>query len=77
MVAFNPGVLVPGILPSADKLLQSRIFSYSDAQRYRCVPYPKALPIKISLAMQYETTLSPCRQSVQSQLLLCFPVVAA
>ena len=36
MVAFNPGVLVPGLAPSDDKLLQSRIMSYSDAQRYRC-----------------------------------------
>ena len=38
MTAFNPGVLVPGLAASDDKLLQSRIFSYSDAQRYRCVP---------------------------------------
>lgn len=33
--AFSPGVLVPGIEPSEDKLLQGRLFSYPDAQRYR------------------------------------------
>jgi catalase len=36
MVAFNPGNQPPGLAASDDKLLQSRIFSYSDAQRYRC-----------------------------------------
>jgi len=33
--AFSPGRLVKGIEPSDDKLLQARLFSYSDAQRYR------------------------------------------
>lgn len=37
VIAFNPGNLPPGLLASDDKMLQSRIFSYSDAQRYRCV----------------------------------------
>ena len=26
-VGFNPGVLVPGMLPSEDKMLQGRLFS--------------------------------------------------
>ncbi|MBP1153430.1 MULTISPECIES: catalase [unclassified Paenibacillus] len=33
--AFAPSVLVPGIEPSEDKLLQGRLFSYPDTQRYR------------------------------------------
>jgi catalase len=33
--AFNPTNLVPGIGLSPDKLLQGRLFSYGDAQRYR------------------------------------------
>lgn len=33
--AFNPANLVPGIGLSPDKLLQGRLFSYGDAQRYR------------------------------------------
>jgi catalase len=45
MVAFNPGVMPPGLLPSDDKLLQSRIFSYSDAQRYRLGANYLTLPI--------------------------------
>jgi catalase len=33
--AFAPGVMVPGIEPSEDKLLQGRLFSYADTHRYR------------------------------------------
>lgn len=34
-VAFAPSNLVPGIGASPDKMLQSRLFNYADAQRYR------------------------------------------
>ena len=34
-VGFNPGNIVPGISFSPDKMLQGRLFSYGDAQRYR------------------------------------------
>lgn len=34
-LAFSPGVMVPGIEASEDRLLQGRIFSYADTQRYR------------------------------------------
>ena len=33
--AFNPANVVPGIGFSPDKMLQGRLFSYADAQRYR------------------------------------------
>ncbi|WP_028220834.1 catalase [Paraburkholderia oxyphila] len=33
--AFNPAQIVPGIGFSPDKMLQARLFSYGDAQRYR------------------------------------------
>ncbi|WP_324291523.1 catalase [Corallococcus sp. BB11-1] len=33
--AFSPGVTPPGIEPSEDRLLQGRLFSYADTQRYR------------------------------------------
>jgi len=33
--AFNPAQVVPGISFSPDKMLQARLFSYGDAQRYR------------------------------------------
>lgn len=34
-VAFTPANVVPGISFSPDKMLQSRLFAYGDAQRYR------------------------------------------
>lgn len=45
MVAFNPGVTPPGIRVSDDKLLQSRVFAYSDAQRYRLGANYQLLPV--------------------------------
>ncbi|MBA4004495.1 MAG: catalase, partial [Delftia sp.] len=33
--SFTPANLVPGIGPSPDRMLQSRLFSYGDAARYR------------------------------------------
>ncbi|TJY41816.1 catalase [Cohnella pontilimi] len=49
-VGFNPGVLVPGIEPSEDKLLQGRLFSYSDTQRYRIGTNYLQLPINCPFA---------------------------
>jgi catalase len=43
--AFDPGVMVPGIEPSPDRMLQGRIFSYSDTQRYRLGGNYQMLPI--------------------------------
>lgn len=34
-LAFSPGVMPPGVEASEDRLLQGRIFSYADTQRYR------------------------------------------
>ncbi len=49
-VGFNPGVLVPGIEPSEDKMLQGRLFSYSDTQRHRIGPNYLQLPINCPFA---------------------------
>ncbi|OUL60394.1 catalase [Flavobacterium sp. AJR] len=46
--AFSPGTLVPGIEPSEDKLLQGRLFSYFDTQRYRIGANFQQLPINAS-----------------------------
>ncbi|MFA4836980.1 MAG: catalase [Dehalococcoidia bacterium] len=43
--AFCPAALVPGIELSADKLLQGRVFSYADTQRYRLGTNYLQLPI--------------------------------
>lgn len=44
-IAFSPGVVVPGIGYSCDKLLQGRLFSYADAQRYRLGSNYQQLPV--------------------------------
>jgi catalase len=44
-VAFSPSHLVPGIEPSADKMLQGRLFSYPDTQRYRLGKNYEQIPI--------------------------------
>jgi catalase len=43
--AFAPANLVPGIEPSEDKLLQGRLFSYTDTQRHRIGGNFQQLPI--------------------------------
>ncbi|MCT2536164.1 catalase [Aquibacillus koreensis] len=43
--AFSPGHFVPGIEASPDKMLQGRLFAYSDAHRYRVGANHEALPI--------------------------------
>jgi catalase len=43
--AFNPGNIVPGMGYSPDKMLQARLVSYSDAQRYRIGINYAALPV--------------------------------
>ncbi len=43
--AFCPAAIVPGIDLSADKLLQGRVFSYADTQRYRLGTNYLQLPI--------------------------------
>ena len=42
--AFAPGVMVPGIEPSPDKMLQGRLFAYADTQRYRIGTNYQELP---------------------------------
>eukprot|EP00891_Asterochloris_glomerata_P006791 jgi/Astpho2/6791/Aster-07235 len=44
-IAFSPHNLVPGITFSNDKVLQSRVFAYQDAQRYRIGTHYNMLPI--------------------------------
>mgnify|MGYP001470727399 CR=1 FL=1 len=43
--AFNPGNVVPGIGFSPDKMLQGRLFSYGDAQRYRLGVNHQLIPV--------------------------------
>jgi len=43
--AFNPANIVPGIGFSPDKMLQGRLFSYGDAQRYRLGVNHNSIPV--------------------------------
>lgn len=43
--AFSPSNIVPGISFSPDKMLQARVFSYPDAQRYRIGTNYHLLPV--------------------------------
>ena len=44
-VAFNPAHMPPGIEPSADPVLQSRLFSYPDTHRHRIGANYQQLPV--------------------------------
>ncbi|KAH8103289.1 catalase [Cristinia sonorae] len=48
--AFSPSHLVPGIEPSADPVLQSRLFSYPDTHRHRLGVNYGQLPVNAPLA---------------------------
>jgi catalase len=43
--AFNPASIIPGIGFSPDKMLQGRLFSYGDAQRYRLGVNHNLIPV--------------------------------
>lgn len=47
-LAFNPANIVPGIGFSPDKMLQGRLFSYGDAQRYRLGVNHYQIPVNAS-----------------------------
>eukprot|EP00030_Apusomonadida_sp_AF-17_P006201 a678272_19.p2 GENE.a678272_19~~a678272_19.p2 ORF type:complete len:494 (+),score=164.36 a678272_19:32-1483(+) len=48
--AFSPSHMVPGIEPSADPMLQARLFSYPDTHRHRLGPNYTQIPINCPYA---------------------------
>jgi len=48
--AFAPAHLVPGIEPSPDRMLQARLFSYTDTHRHRLGPNYLHIPINCPYA---------------------------
>lgn len=48
-VAFSPSHLVPGVAPSADPVLQARLFSYPDTHRHRLGVNYQQLPVNCPL----------------------------
>ncbi|XP_057319452.1 catalase-like [Microplitis mediator] len=57
-MAFDPAHMVPGIEPSADKMLQGRLFAYGDTHRHRLGPnhlqIPVNCPYKTISTMNYQ-----------------------
>lgn len=51
--AFNPASVVPGISFSPDRMLQGRLFSYGDAQRYRLGVNHHQIPVNSPKAAKY------------------------
>jgi catalase len=47
--AFSPAHLIPGIEPSADPVLQARLFSYADSQRHRLGVNYQQIPVNTPL----------------------------
>lgn len=47
--AFAPAHLVPGIEPTIDPMLQARLFSYADSQRYRLGVNYQQIPVNAPL----------------------------
>jgi catalase len=54
--AFSPSNMVPGIEPSADPMLQARMFAYPDAARYRLGANYQQLPTNACKALGYTPT---------------------
>ncbi|MFA5577328.1 MAG: catalase [Tissierellaceae bacterium] len=50
--AFNPASVVPGISFSPDRMLQGRLFSYGDAQRYRLGVNHHQIPVNFPKAVK-------------------------
>jgi len=48
-VAFSPSHMVPGVEPSADPVLQGRLFSYPDTQRHRLGVNYQQIPVNAPL----------------------------
>jgi len=54
--AFAPAHVVPGIEPSADKMLQGRLFSYPDTHRHRLGGNYEQIPINCPFRARVENT---------------------
>ena len=61
--AFCPCVMVPGIEPSPDRMLQGRLFAYADTQRYRVGPNYMELPVNRPVVPVNDNNIDGAMQS--------------
>ncbi|KAK5650518.1 hypothetical protein RI129_001547 [Pyrocoelia pectoralis] len=64
-IGFTPAHMIPGIGPSPDRMLQGRLFSYGDTQRYRLGTNHLHLPINSPLKVQNYSRDGP--QAINNQ----------
>ncbi|GFY73341.1 catalase [Trichonephila inaurata madagascariensis] len=66
-IAFSVASLVPGIESSPDKMLQGRLFSYSDTQRYRLGTNFLQLPVNCPYRVRPRNYERDGEMTIQSQ----------
>ncbi|KAH9380563.1 hypothetical protein HPB48_017327 [Haemaphysalis longicornis] len=66
-IALAPANLVPGIEPSPDRILQGRLFGYSDTQRYRLGPNVNQLPVNCPLNVRMANYQRDGNAAVENQ----------
>jgi len=52
-ISFSPAVMPPGIEPSPDKMLQGRLFSYTDTARHRLGPNYAQIPVNCPMHLPH------------------------
>lgn len=66
-IAFSPAHLVPGIEPSPDKMLQGRLFSYSDTHRHRLGTNYLQLPVNCPYSVRPKNYQRDGPQNIENQ----------
>ncbi|GEQ69393.1 hypothetical protein JCM33374_g3064 [Metschnikowia sp. JCM 33374] len=67
-VAFSPSHTVPYMEPSADPVLQSRLFSYPDSQRYRLGVNYKQIPVNCPVSGAFHPHIRDGHMQVNGNL---------
>lgn len=82
--AFAPAHMVPGIEPSPDRMLQARLFSYTDTHRHRLGANYLQIPINVRITFWLQNTIWELHKHDLGPLLLVggrlrafFPSLAA
>ncbi|XP_018320839.1 catalase-like isoform X1 [Agrilus planipennis] len=76
-IALSPSRMVPGIKPSPDRMLQGRLFSYPDTQRYRLGPNFLQIPVNCPLHVRNYQRDGPMSYNNQGDSTVYHPNSAA
>lgn len=75
--AFAPTSIVPGISFSPDKMLQGRLFSYGDAQRYRLGVNHAQIPVNAPRVMPITATARCGSMATMARVCITNPICSA